>query len=96
MQTVHSRVRDALVEELKNAGLNVTIELDKHECGEGTNYVSKSGCQGFCQQGPLVHIEPDDILYVMVKPEDVAEIVEKTFKNNEVIDRLLYKKTTDW
>ena len=30
----------------------------------------------------------------MVKPEDVSEIVEKTFKNNEVIDRLLYKKPT--
>ncbi len=86
------KVRDALVEELKNAGLNVTIDLDKHDCGDNTNYVSKSGCQGFCQQGPLLHIEPDDILYVSVKPEDVAEIVEKTFKNHEVIERLLYKK----
>jgi NADH-quinone oxidoreductase subunit E len=37
--------------------------------------LSKSGCQGFCQQGPLVTIEPDGILYTRVRPEDVAEIM---------------------
>ncbi len=85
------KVRDAFLEEFKKTGINAIIELDEHECGEGTTYVSKSGCQGFCQQGPLVHIAPDDIVYVMIKPEDVPEVVEKTFKNNEVVERLLYK-----
>jgi NADH-quinone oxidoreductase subunit F len=40
--------------------------------------------------GPLVNIEPDGILYVRVKPADVPEIVERTLKKGELIDRLLY------
>lgn len=52
--------------------------------------VTKSGCHGFCEAGPLVRIEPDHILYVHVKPEDVEEIVEKTLKLGEPVERLLY------
>ena len=52
--------------------------------------VSISGCHGFCQMGPLVRIEPQGILYVKVKPEDVDEIVEKTLVRGEVVERLLY------
>ena len=84
------KVRDAFIEEFKKAGIKATIELDAHDCGDGATYVSKSGCQGFCQQGPLVYIEKEDILYVKVTPADVAEIVAKTMQGGEVIDRLLY------
>jgi NADH-quinone oxidoreductase subunit F len=35
-------------------------------------------------------IHPQGIFYSRVKPEDVTEIVEKTVKNNEIIDRLVY------
>ena len=52
--------------------------------------VSISGCHGFCQMGPLVRIEPQGILYVKVKPEDVEEIVETTLVKGEVVERLLY------
>ena len=41
--------------------------------------------------GPLVRIEPQGILYTKVKPEDCDEIFEKTIKNGEIINRLLYK-----
>ena len=54
-------VRDALAEALKKAGVDVALELRKEEEHTGT-YISKSGCQGFCQMGPLLHIEPGDIL----------------------------------
>lgn len=70
-------VRDALKEALAKTGADVTIELKKEENHTGT-YISKSGCQGFCQRGPLLHIEPEDILYTKVKVADVPEIVEKT------------------
>ena len=52
---------------------SLEVEGGRHPAG---TYVSKSGCQGFCQMGPLVTIEPDGILYTRVKPDDVAEIVE--------------------
>ncbi|MCK5128050.1 MAG: 4Fe-4S binding protein [candidate division Zixibacteria bacterium] len=51
----------------------------------------KTGCHGFCALGPLVIIEPEGTFYTKVKVKNVAEIVEKTIKNHEVIDRLLYK-----
>jgi len=52
--------------------------------------VKMSGCHGFCEMGPLVHIEPMGILYIHVKPEDCHEIIEKTVLGGEIIDRLVY------
>ena len=83
------KLRDALVEEAKKAGIDIVIELKKEE--KGKTLLSGSGCQGFCQKGPLLSIEPDGILYCHAHAADAAEIVEKTLKNGEVIERLLYK-----
>ena len=86
------KVIDALQKEIEAAGIKVRVEANHHKCGGEKKdlYLSKSGCHGFCQQGPLVTIMPENILYVKVKPEDAKEIVEKTLKNGEVIDRLLF------
>ena len=89
------KVRDALVEELKKHGENVTVELTS-QCAESldlnnTTYVSKSGCQGLCQEGPLVRFEPGGFFYCHVKVEDVPEVVEKTILGGEIIERLLYQ-----
>ncbi len=85
------KVFAALQAEAKAHGLNLEIELDFEDKAHKDGLLTKSGCQGFCQVGPLLSIEPDGILYGKVKPEDVKEIVEKTFKQGEVVDRLLYK-----
>ena len=53
--------------------------------------VKRTGCQGFCEKGPIVTIRPQDIFYHTVTAEDVPEIVEKTLFNNEIVERLLYK-----
>ncbi len=86
-------VHHDLLELLRQEQLPVVVDLrkeDGHHQGEPALHLSESGCQGFCQMGPLVSIEPDGILYVKVKREDVAEIVERTLKKGELIDRLLY------
>ncbi len=80
--------RDALIDEMKKAGIEAAVELDVHNCGG--SYVSKSGCQGFCQQGPIVRIEPEEILYCHVKAADAAEIVSETLIKGNIIDRLVY------
>lgn len=49
-----------------------------------------TGCNGLCEKGPIVKFEPEDIAYYHVKPEDVAEIIEKTVLGGEEIQRLLY------
>jgi len=53
--------------------------------------VLTTGCHGFCEQGPLMVIEPGNIFYRHVTPADVPEIVKKTLEKGEVIDRLLYQ-----
>jgi NADP-reducing hydrogenase subunit HndC len=50
-----------------------------------------TGCHGFCEQGPVVVIFPQEICYVKVKLEDVPEIVSRTLAQGIVIERLLYK-----
>jgi NADH-quinone oxidoreductase subunit F len=91
------KVHQAFVEKIAAAGLPVTTTL-RPENGDGDGhpglYISKSGCQGFCQMGPLVTIEPDGIFYTKVKPEDVEEIVESTLVGNQVVERLLYADPT--
>ena len=72
------------------------VTLDFSPCGgacEGARAVnvSKTGCHGFCEKGPLVHIEPLGVMYVHVKPEDCQEILEKTVLNGEIVERLVYE-----
>jgi len=50
-----------------------------------------SGCQGLCQQGPLMCVLPAGIFYTGVKPADVQEIVDSAVRG-EPVERLLYKK----
>ena len=50
-----------------------------------------TGCPGFCEQGPVVVIHPEEICYLRVKPEDVAEIVMTTLKEKKVVERLTYE-----
>lgn len=54
-------------------------------------YTKATGCNGWCEKGPLVKIMPDDITYLHVKPEDVEEIIAKTIDKGELVERLLYK-----
>ncbi len=59
---------------------------------EGDIAVRKSGCHGFCEMGPLMRIEPHDVLYTKVKPEDCEEIFNRTVRNGELIPRLMFKQ----
>lgn len=83
------KVYEKLQEILKSKGIGVVLELEK-EHFEGDMNVTKSGCVGFCEMGPLVRIEPQGWLYTKVKVEDCEEIVEKTVLKGEHIERLAY------
>lgn len=50
----------------------------------------RTGCHGFCEQGPIVVIYPQGICYLKVQPEDMSEIISTTIKEQKVIERLLY------
>ena len=52
--------------------------------------VVQTGCFGFCAQGPIVKVMPDNVFYVQVTPEDAKEIVEKHIVGKELVERLLF------
>ncbi|HAE40096.1 MAG TPA: NADH-quinone oxidoreductase subunit F [Candidatus Riflebacteria bacterium] len=79
---------EALVKSITSAGINARVDV--HEEDKRDLLLSKSGCHGFCQMGPLVTIMPENILYTRVKAADAAEIVEKTLVKGEIIERLLF------
>jgi len=81
------KVYREFVDALEKEGLPAIVELKEEDKG---TYISKSGCQGFCQMGPLVTILPENILYTKVKATDVQDIVSQTLKSGKVIQRLLY------
>ncbi len=70
---------EALEQEIEKQGL-----ADKLE-------VKKTGCHGFCEVGPVLVIEPANIFYCRVQPQDVQEILSKTVVQGRVLDRLLWK-----
>ena len=49
--------------------------------------VRKVGCMGICALGPMVLIQPEEISYQTVRPDDATEIVESLGK--EPVQRLL-------
>lgn len=68
---------DALKLELKQQGLEDTVSI------VGT------GCQGFCEKGPTLVLEPQQVLYTSVTADDVAEIVAQDIIKGERVERLL-------
>ena len=67
----------------------ITVEMQDHVPHIG---VVKSGCQGICELGPLVRIEPYHYQYVKVTEEDCQEIFQRTVLHGEPVERLFYKK----
>ena len=60
------------------------------ETGVLVEAVKGVGCHGFCEQGPIVIIQPGNIFYQSVEEPDVAEIFRESVLGDHVIDRLLY------
>ncbi|HHV78471.1 MAG TPA: NADH-quinone oxidoreductase subunit NuoF [Firmicutes bacterium] len=90
------RVYEKLAEAARKRGLETSIEvLMKGE--KEPLLLSKSGCHGFCQKGPLVRVEVSgtgregsNTLYIHVKPEDADDIIESIIAGT-VVERLLYR-----
>ena len=71
-------VVDALDKEMREKGLLKKVRL------------LVTGCHGFCEQGPIMVIEPGNLFYCHVRPEDINEIVSETIQEGNIVERLLY------
>ena len=72
-------VAEAVKKEIEGNGLNGNVGL------------KVTGCHGFCEQGPILVIDPMNAFYPKVKPGDVKEIIDQTIRKGKVVERLLYK-----
>jgi NADH:ubiquinone oxidoreductase subunit F (NADH-binding)/(2Fe-2S) ferredoxin/NAD-dependent dihydropyrimidine dehydrogenase PreA subunit len=72
------RITQAIENEIKQLGLSKNV------------HVKLTGCHGFCQQGPIVIIEPEGVFYAQVKEEDVSEIVKSHIVDGKLVERLFY------
>jgi len=50
-----------------------------------------TGCHGFCERGPAVLVGDQEYFYGRLKPEDVAEVVQRTLIEGEPVAALLYR-----
>lgn len=64
-------------------------ELDRQGLA-GKVALRVTGCHGFCEQEPLAIVQPKNIFYRRIKPDDVPEIVSETLIKGKVLDKLVY------
>ncbi len=67
----------------------VSKQLSEHGLAAKTR-LCVTGCHGFCEQGPIMIIEPGNVFYCHVSPDDAFEVVTQTLERGQVIERLLY------
>ena len=67
--------------ELSKGGIEIDVNLG----------LTKTGCHGLCEAGPLVVFEPDKLFYTHVMVKDAPDIVKKTIIQGKTIQDLLYK-----
>ena len=77
-----TELRQALREELDTQGLNGQVE------------VRRTGCVGFCAEGPIVVVHPGETFYTRVTLPDVKTIVEEHVVGGQRVERLLYRDPT--
>jgi len=80
-----------------SGALSVLAALQDHLGRAGLSdrvHLRVTGCHGFCQEEPLLILEPLDVLYCSVRPDDVAEIISESLVEGRILDRLLFVDPT--
>ena len=65
-------------------------ELAKHGLEDEVE-VRRTGCFGFCEQGPILVVYPDETFYTQVKPRAAKKIVEDHIVGGKTVEKSLYK-----
>ena len=71
-------IKEALEKEIKKQGL------------ENEVLVVTTGCNGFCEAGPLLVVKPDNIFYNKLSLEDIPCLVEEHLLKGRPVKRLMY------
>jgi len=71
-------IRAAFEREIKRLGLEDEVQ------------VIDTGCNGFCERGPIAVVKPDDVFYQRLTEEDIPFLVEEHFLKGRPVERLMY------
>ncbi|MBW2286042.1 MAG: SLBB domain-containing protein, partial [Deltaproteobacteria bacterium] len=74
-----AEVKEAMEAAVKEQGLSEEVEI------------RATGCHGFCAMAPVMALEPMGIQYQEVSPEDAPEILARTVRKQEFIERLAFR-----
>jgi len=65
-------------------------EIKKQEL-ENEILVVTTGCNGFCERGPLLVVQPGNIFYQRLEEKDIPYLVEEHFLKGRPVEKLMYK-----
>ena len=71
-------IKEALEQEIIKQGLEKEI------------LVVTTGCNGFCERGPLLVVQPGDIFYQQLSKKDIPKLVEEHFLKGRPVEKLMY------
>ena len=74
----------------KSLELTEALKKAVAEQGLSNTGIDFTGCHGFCEQGPIVVIQPDDIFYTHVTVNDAPEIIS-SLQSGRPVERLYYQ-----
>jgi NADH:ubiquinone oxidoreductase subunit F (NADH-binding)/(2Fe-2S) ferredoxin/NAD-dependent dihydropyrimidine dehydrogenase PreA subunit len=72
------KIKDALEAEVRRRNLQDEV------------LVIATGCNGFCERGPIVLVQPDGVFYQMLKTEDIPLLVEEHLLKGRPVKKLMY------
>lgn len=72
------KIKEELEKEIQKKGLSDEVK------------VITTGCQGFCERGPIVIVKPGDIFYQQVKEKDIPLLVEEHLLKGRPVEKLMY------
>ena len=71
-------IKEALEREIKKNGLENEVA------------VITTGCNGFCERGPIMVVQPDNIFYQELKEKDIPFLVEEHLVKGRPVEKLMY------
>ena len=71
-------IKEALEREIKKHGLENEVT------------VVPTGCNGFCERGPILVVQPGNIFYQQMAVKDVPHLVEEHFLKGRLVSKFMY------
>jgi NADH:ubiquinone oxidoreductase subunit F (NADH-binding)/(2Fe-2S) ferredoxin/Fe-S-cluster-containing hydrogenase component 2 len=74
------KVKEALQQELRKRGLDEEIKI------------VLTGCNGYCAEGPVMSVYPEEVFYQKLTVEEIPKLVEEHFLKGRPYEKLMFKE----